>query len=362
LNGRQENTACLPPPVSHLVPAVTRVPEEIYGYELPVELIAQGPRIDRASSRLMVVDRDRGTIEEDVFEEIGARFRPGDVLVRNDTRVFKARVHGTRRGFAGRIEALFFERIDDRRWRALLRPGKRVREGAILELGGVDVAVLERNHGGERVLEFPPGLDVWSFFEANGEVPLPPYVKSAVELPDYQTVYARSPGAVAAPTAGFHFTPDLFESLEARGVSIVDVTLHVGPGTFLPIRSDDYLDHEMHREWFEVPERASRILAKALDAGSRIIPVGSTSMRVIETVAKESDFGPPLSGWTSLYVTPGDRFKVSSAMITNFHLPRTTLLLLVLAFGGTELVGRAYQEAIRRRFEFFSFGDAMFIV
>jgi S-adenosylmethionine:tRNA ribosyltransferase-isomerase len=193
-------------------------------------------------------------------------------------------------------------------------------------------------------------------------VPLPPYVEGQVGIERYQTTYAARPGAVAAPTAGFHFTPELFAQLSERGVDVTDVTLHVGPGTFLPVREDDFRRHEMHREWYQVDASAAAAIGRAHSEGRRIIPVGSTSMRVLETLAGEGLIGKPASGWTRLFMSPGSRFKVCSGMITNFHLPRTTLILLVMAFGGVDLVGRAYRKAIEERFRFYSFGDAMLIV
>lgn len=347
--------------LSEADPEWSRV-QEVYEYTLPPERIAHEPPVDRTSSRLLVADRATGQIQEKVFHQIVEFLRPGDLLVRNDTRVFKARLMGQRQGTGAKIELLCYERVSEGVWKALAKPAKRVREGESILIGDTAVRVVGRGESGERTIQLPSSIPEWEFFERAGQVPLPPYVAGKVGLERYQTTYASRPGAVAAPTAGFHFTPELFAELAARGVEVTDVTLHVGPGTFLPVREDDFRLHEMHREWYEVGEVAAQAIGKAHAEGRRIIPIGSTSMRVLETVAEAGKIGEPATGWTRLFMTPGARFGICGAMVTNFHLPRTTLILLVMAFGGVELIGKAYREAIEREFRFYSFGDAMLIV
>jgi S-adenosylmethionine:tRNA ribosyltransferase-isomerase len=347
--------------IREMEPATGRV-QEVYEYTLPPELIAHEPPADRTSSRLLVVDRREGTVTERVFHQVVDFFRPGDLLVRNDTRVFKARLEGQRAGTGAKIELLCYERVEAGVWRALAKPAKRVREGESILIGDMAVAVVGRGESGERTIQLPSGMTEWEFFDRAGQVPLPPYVAGRVGIERYQTTYATRPGAVAAPTAGFHFTPELFAELGRRGVDVTDVTLHVGPGTFLPVREDDFRRHEMHREWYEVGEEAAAKIARAKAEGRRVIPIGSTSMRVLETIAQEGALGRPATGWTRLFMVPGSRFQICDAMVTNFHLPRTTLILLVMAFGGVELIGRAYETAIREKFRFYSFGDAMLIL
>ena len=343
---------------------------EDYDYDLPEAQIAQEPLPGRETSRLMVVDRAAGSIDETRFSALPDLLQPGDLIVRNDTRVVPAKIAGERVDDASAFTAMVYQQMPDGVWRALCKPAKKLKAGTRFRLGGrVEGTVLEipAEHvpamlPGERWLAFVPGADVSALLEAAGTMPLPPYVKTFAGDPErYQTTYARRPGAVAAPTAGFHFTPELFARLAAGGVEVVDVTLHVGPGTFQPVRTSDYSTHRMLAERYELSPDAAQRIAAARAAGRRVIAVGSTSLRVLETAARDGLFPAGGAGWTDLYCTPGYRFQAVDALITNFHLPRTTLLLLVMAFGGEELIRRAYQRAVAGGFRFYSFGDAMLI-
>lgn len=341
-----------------------------FDYELPEEQIAQEPLPGRASSRLMVVDRAAGELAQTRFERVVDFLRAGDVLVRNDTRVLPARIHGARAGDGAPFEATLFEQMAPGTWKALCKPGKKLKHGTRIRIGALEGLVLPippealaAALPGERWLEFGAGADVTGTLRAHGEMPLPPYVKSFHGDPErYQTTYARREGAIAAPTAGFHFTPETFDAIRARGVEVVDVTLHVGPGTFQPVRAADYTQHRMLPERFEITGAASAAVARAVGEGRRVIAVGSTSLRVLETLARDGRLGRAASGATDLFCYPGYRFRVAGGMITNLHLPRTTLLLLVMAFGGVELMRRAYARAVADGFRFYSFGDAMLIV
>jgi S-adenosylmethionine:tRNA ribosyltransferase-isomerase len=341
-----------------------------FDYELPEAQIAQEPLPGRSTSRLMVVDRASGELTETRFDRVVDWMRPGDVLVRNDTRVMPARVHGTRIPDGAEFEATLFEELAPGTWKALCKPGKKLKHGTRVKVGALEALVLPIPPDalavalpGERWLAFGASADVGGTLRAHGEMPLPPYVKTFHGDPErYQTTYAKRDGAIAAPTAGFHFTPETFAAVEAKGVEVVDVTLHVGPGTFQPVRSADYTQHRMLPERFEIGEGASAAVARARDEGRRVIAVGSTSLRVLETLARDGRLGRAAEGATDLYCYPGYEFQVVGAMITNLHLPRTTLLLLVMAFGGVELMRRAYVRAVSGGFRFYSFGDAMFIV
>lgn len=353
----------MPPPDGHDIAA--------YDYELPESQIAQAPLPDRSNSRLLVVDRAAGTLAETRFDRIGQWLSRGDVLVRNDTRVIPARIRGVRLPDLSGFEATLFEESPPGTWKALVKPAKKLKPGTRFRLGGrlegrvipVPDERLPELLPGEKWLELGSHAEVMAALDAAGEMPLPPYVKAFGGDPArYQTIYARTAGAIAAPTAGFHFTPGLFEALKARGVEVVDVTLHVGPGTFQPVRTADYEAHRMLPERFRIDLPASRALERAVAEGRRIVAVGSTSLRLVETLAQRGLIGLEASGATELYCTPGYRFRAVGALITNLHLPRTTLLLLVMAFGGEELMRRAYARAVADGFRFYSFGDAMIIV
>ncbi|MCV0403498.1 MAG: tRNA preQ1(34) S-adenosylmethionine ribosyltransferase-isomerase QueA [Chloroflexi bacterium] len=337
-----------------------------FDYDLPTEAIAQSPVEPRDASRLLVLERATGTIRHARFAEIGRWFRPGDLLVVNDSRVIPARLRATRPG-GGQAEVLVLRPIDGdpRRWEALVRPSRRIPDGTVLRLGtGATVSVGERIGDGTRAITFVD--DPHATMAAAGELPLPPYIRDRSAPPErYQTVYANPPGSAAAPTAGLHFTPRLLDSLRDAGVERASVTLHVGLDTFRPLDGEFVDEHRIHREWFEIPSRTRDAVAGA----GRVIAVGTTAVRVLETAATAGE----TSGWTDLYITPPHRFSTVGALITNFHLPRSSLLLLVTAFVQAGMVDAdafeardvllgAYREAIDAGYRFFSFGDAMLIV
>lgn len=339
-------------------------------YELPPELIAQHPCEPRDASRLLVLHRCDGRIEHRRFRDLPEYLRAGDVLVLNDTRVVPARLRA-RRATGGRVEVLFL-RAEDGDWRVLLRAGGRLAVGESLRVetgdgaaAGPALELVERLERGEwrvRPTQSEPAAEVLARF---GETPLPPYIErgGAAGVDDrerYQTVYAAAPGAVAAPTAGLHFTPGLLETLGAKGVRRAAVTLHVGAGTFQPIEADDLRQHVMHAEWYEVSEAAASAVSAARAAGARVVATGTTSLRVLESFGRGSVAAH--SGWTRLFIYPPYTFRQVDALITNFHLPCSTLLALVMAFAGVETTRRAYAEAIRERYRFYSYGDAMLIL
>ena len=332
-------------------------------YALPPELIAQHPIEPRDSSRLLVVDRAAGTITHAIFRDIGAWLRPADVLVANDSRVLAARLKGRKRS-GGKAEALLLRRLDDRRWIALV--GGRNVTTLRFERDGISVnaRVLENHGGGEAIVEFDSAIE--PLLAVLGEAPLPPYIHEALADPGrYQTVYARLTGSAAAPTAGLHFTPELINNLRERGIGFEFVTLHVGVDTFKPIHGNTVEGHFIHSEWCEVPRRTVDAAAFARAAGGRVVAVGTTSVRSLESAAGqtgETERLAPFSGATRLFITPGWPFRAVDAMITNFHLPRSTLLALVGAFMGMDLWRAAYAEAIREQYRFYSFGDAMLIL
>jgi S-adenosylmethionine:tRNA ribosyltransferase-isomerase len=337
-------------------------------YELPDELIAQHPAARREDSRLLVVDRAAGTFEDARFAEIGRWLAAGDLLVVNETRVRPARLM-VKRPTGGRVELLFVRPEPGalERWRVLAKPAKHARIGARLatEDGALVVEVEAEGEQGERVLRIESGsLD--AVLRAQGEVPLPPYIHRAPTAEDverYQTVYARIDGAVAAPTAGLHFSEPLLASLAAVGIGRTAVTLHVGPGTFRPISADDPRDHAMEEEWFDVSEAAAGALRAARGKDLRIVAVGTTTVRALESMADANAGGiAAAAGWTRKFIVPPYRFNAVDALITNFHLPRTTLLLLVAAFAGEERLREAYAHAVRERYRFYSYGDAMLVV
>ena len=340
---------------------------EEFDYELPPELIAQEPLPERDASRLMVVDRDTGRWLHARFRDLPRFLRPGDCLVLNDTRVRPARLYG-RRPTGGQVEFLLLQPTEDGRWLALARPGRRVRPGTMVVCGEdrpLRVYVEEARESGERVirLEPPAGETVDQTLHRLGRVPLPPYIRAELDDPErYQTVYAREEGSVAAPTAGLHFTPQLLEQLQAQGVRIAYLTLHVGVGTFRPVTVERVEDHTMHAEFFRVEPAAAAAINEARAAGGRIVAVGTTVTRTLETVARPDGTVEPGSGWTDLFIYPGYRFKAIDGLITNFHLPRSTLIMLVAALLGKERTLAAYREAVARRYRFFSFGDAMLVL
>lgn len=338
-----------------------------FDYELPPELIAQTPIEPRDAARLLVVHRQTGDLEHRVFADLPDYLRPHDLLVCNDSRVIPARLRG-RKASGGRVEVLLLTQRDARTWEALVR-GKGLRPGArivIEDAAGAPAAaatVVAEMPDGARLLAFDHELA--PLLPQVGEVPLPPYIHEPLADPErYQTVYARVAGSVAAPTAGLHFTPQLIDRLQRLGVDFAFVTLHVGLGTFRPVQAERIEDHRMHSEWGELPPSVAERIVATRAAGGRCVAVGTTAVRVLETAAQRSAGAAlaPYAGWTDLFIRPGFRFQVVDALITNFHLPRSTLLMLVSAFAGRELILRAYAEAIRLRYRFFSFGDAMLIL
>jgi S-adenosylmethionine:tRNA ribosyltransferase-isomerase len=344
-----------------------------FDYELPPELIAQTPIEPRDASRLLVVDRATGALAHRHFRDIGDYLRPGDLLVANRSRVIPARLAGRKADSGGAVEALLLARRPDlgpEYWEALVRPGRRIREGQALVFeragaGTLSASVVARTEAGGRILRFAPPasgepLDV--VLAQVGSIPLPPYIHAPLEHAErYQTVYSREPGSAAAPTAGLHFTTELLARLAAQGVETAYVLLHVGLDTFRPVEEEDPRDHKMHSEAFALDAQAAEQINAARARGGRVIAVGTTSVRVLESLPDGPEVAP-CQGRTTLFITPGYRFRRVDALITNFHLPRSSLLMLVSAFAGNELIRRAYAEAIARRYRFFSFGDAMLML
>ncbi|MCG0275892.1 MAG: tRNA preQ1(34) S-adenosylmethionine ribosyltransferase-isomerase QueA [Thermosediminibacteraceae bacterium] len=338
--------------------------KEFY-YELPEELIAQEPLEKRDKSRLMVVKRDARIFEHRTFENITDYLEEGDCLVLNDTKVIPARLLGVKKDTGGKIEFVLLKRIGENKWEVLVKPGRRARPGAefIFGDGRLQAKVLDYTDAGGRIVEFYYEGIFENVLDELGQMPVPPYIKK--ELKDrerYQTVYARKPGSAAAPTAGLHFTEELLKKIEQKGVKICYITLHVGLGTFRPVKEKNVEQHKMHPEYFEVDSEAAEMINTTKKHGKRVIAVGTTSTRTLETVADEKGFVKSLSGWTDLFIYPGYRFKVVDGMVTNFHLPESTLLMLVCAFADRELIMAAYEEAIKKKYRFYSFGDAMLII
>jgi len=334
---------------------------DLFDFELPDERIAARPVEPRDAARLLVVRPDG--MDDRVVADLPALLRPGDLLVFNDTRVIPARLFG-RRGEA-RIEALLHRQVDDRRWRAFARPAKRLKSNQIISFGAeLAATVEEKGEGGEVLLAFDrAGPDLLAAILGQGEVPLPPYIASRRgadqrDRADYQTVYARREGAVAAPTAGLHFTEPLLARLAAAGIGQAFVTLHVGAGTFLPVKAEDTSEHRMHAEWGEVTAETARAIAEARAAGGRIVAVGTTSLRLLESAVDPDGAVRPFHGETDIFITPGHRFRAVDLLMTNFHLPRSTLFMLVSAFSGLERMRAAYDHAIRAGYRFYSYGDA----
>ena len=341
-----------------------------FDYLLPQELIAQSPAEPRDSSRLLVLHRESGRMEHRIFRDVVEYARAGDVLVLNDTRVRRARLRGRRLPGGGRVEVLLLHPEPGRpaaTWRALVRPGRKVLPGQVLELaqGELLARVLARTGEGGRLLqlESPTGRPVEQILQQRGELPLPPYIRRPPSDPErYQTVYARVEGSAAAPTAGLHFTPALLEELKRRGVTLTFVTLHVGAGTFRPVRVQHVEEHRMHPEYYTLPAETARAVEQARARGGRVWAVGTTVVRALESAAAPDGSVRAGSGWTELFIYPGYVFRVVDVLVTNFHLPRSTLLMLVCAFGGTERVLAAYRTAVEMKYRFYSFGDAMLIL
>ncbi len=333
-----------------------------FDYFLPPGLIAQSPLEPRDHSRLMVLNRGNGSMEHRHFYDLPAFLKPGDVLVFNDSRVIPARLMGHKNETGGKVEILLLRRIENGIWEALVKPGKRVRAGTRLEIESNGAKVMAEVTGavreGVKLIRFPETARIADI----GVIPLPPYIHLPLEHPErYQTVYSREAGSVAAPTAGLHFTEDLLEQISSMRCRCLFVTLHVGLDTFRPVREDDPLTHPIHQEYGVLGKEVADELAQAKADGRRVIAVGTTTVRILEEAARQGESLNPFAGWVSLYILPGYCFRMVDAVITNFHLPRSTLLMLVSAFAGKELITRAYNEAISENYRFYSFGDAMFI-
>jgi S-adenosylmethionine:tRNA ribosyltransferase-isomerase len=333
-------------------------------YDLPPELIAQAPAPSRDASRLLVIDRARGGFEDHVFAELPGLLRPGDCLVVNNSRVIPARVLA--RDVAGReVELLFIEAIDGHRWRAVTRPGRRSREGVELVVGSSRLRILGVEADGPRVVE-PLDGSVDELLRVHGQPPLPPYIArfaapTAEDLERYQTVYARPPGSIAAPTAGLHFTPPLLDEIQRRGVELHQLTLHVGPGTFRPIKTDRIEDHALPAERIAIPPAVAEAVNRARAERRRVVAVGTTTVRALESAVGADGRVRPLDGEARLYVMPGYEFRAVDALLTNFHLPRSSLLVMVAAFAGRELILKSYGHAVRAGYRFYSYGDATLI-
>lgn len=333
-------------------------------YDLPEELIAQDPLEDRSSSRLLVLDKETGETSHHVFKEIVNYLNPGDCLVINDTKVIPARLIGAREETGAKIEVLLLKRGADDVWETLVKPGRKAKPGTRISFGdGLLVGeVIDVVEEGNRLIRFEYEGIFEEILDQLGQMPLPPYITHQLKDRDrYNTVYAEHPGSAAAPTAGLHFTPALLEEIKKKGVEIAHVTLHVGLGTFRPVKVDDVEHHHMHSEFYMIDEEAAEKINRTKDAGKRVICVGTTSCRTIESAADENGRLKACSGWTEIFIYPGYQFKILDCLITNFHLPESTLIMLVSALAGREHVLAAYEEAVRERYRFFSFGDAMFI-
>ena len=336
-----------------------------FDYALPPDAIAQAPAAARDAARLLVIDRARGALEDRAFAELPDLLRPGDCMVVNNSRVIPARVLARDPG--GRpVELLFFAREDERRWRALVRPGRRCRVGAELSVGGERLRIVGADPDGPRLVECLDGT-IAELMGAHGLPPLPPYIErfatpTADDRERYQTVYARPPGSVAAPTAGLHFTHALLDRLRARGVELHEVTLHVGPGTFRPIKTATVEDHRLPPERVSIPQAVADAVNRARVEGRRVLAVGTTTTRALESAAQADGRVRPVEGDADVYITPGYRFRVVDALLTNFHLPRSSLLVLVAAFAGRELILKAYAHAVRAGYRFYSYGDACLLL
>jgi len=336
-----------------------------FDYDLPPELVAQKPVEPRDASRLLVLSRATGNIEHRRFYELGQYLEPGDVLVLNNTRVIPARLLGVKSISGARAEVFLLARREEDLWEVMVRPGKRLKPGTTVEFGDglLTGEIVDYAPGGNRLIRFRyEGLFEY-VLDTLGEMPLPPYIKEKLEDPErYQTVYAQFPGSAAAPTAGLHFTPGLLSELEQRGVQLVNLLLHVGLGTFRPVQATDISQHQMHAEYYELTRQAAQTINEARNRGGRIVAVGTTSVRTLETAADQEGIIHPGSGWTDIFIYPGYRYRAVDAMVTNFHLPKSTLLMLVSAFASREKILEAYYAAIKERYRFYSFGDAMLIL
>ena len=335
-----------------------------FNFDLPEELIAQHPLENRDSSRLMVVDRETGEIKHEIFKNILDYLNKGDCLVLNNTRVMPARLIGEKLNSGGKIEFLLLKRIEGDKWECLAKPGKKAKLDSEFVFGNgiLKARVVDIVEEGNRIVEFEYKGIFEEILDELGQMPLPPYITESLEDKErYQTVYSKTVGSAAAPTAGLHFTKELLRSIEEKGVSIAYLTLHVGLGTFRPVKVEDIENHAMHSEFYIIDEENADKINKCRKNGGRVIGVGTTSCRTLETVADENGHIAPKSGWTQIFIYPGYKFKVIDALITNFHLPESTLIMLVSALAGRDKIMKAYETAVAERYRFFSFGDAMFI-
>ena len=338
--------------------------KEDFNYALPEELIAQDPLLDRSASRLMVLDKDTGEVTNRVFKDITDYLHKGDVLVINDTRVIPARLIGARENTGGKVEVLLLKRQTKDTWETLVKPGRKARIGDRIVFGDgrLKAEVIDIVDEGNRIVKFEYEGIFEEIIEELGTMPLPPYITHKLEDQErYQTVYAEHDGSAAAPTAGLHFTPELLEEIKEAGVEIAHVTLHVGLGTFRPVKEENVLDHHMHSEFYSISEETAEIINRAKEENRRVICVGTTSCRTVESAADRKGHVEAKSGWTEIFIYPGYDFKILDALITNFHLPESTLIMLVSALAGRENVLAAYKKAVEERYRFFSFGDAMFV-
>lgn len=333
-------------------------------YDLPEELIAQEPAKERSASRLMCLDKTTGELEHLHFYDIVDKLKPNDTLILNDTKVLPARLYGEKEGTGGAIEFLLLNKKTLNEWEVILKPGRRAKPGARFTFGNGELKaeVLEIVNDGNRIVRFEYEGVFEEVLDRLGEMPLPHYITKKLDDKErYQTVYAKNPGSAAAPTAGLHFTNELLEKIKEKGVNVGYVTLHVGLGTFRPVKADNILDHKMHSEFYILPQETAELINKTKASGGRVISVGTTATRVLETVGSQNEVIGEQTGWTDIFIYPGKKFHVIDALITNFHLPESTLIMLVSALAGRENVLNAYEVAVKEKYRFFSFGDAMFI-
>ncbi|NMA66343.1 MAG: tRNA preQ1(34) S-adenosylmethionine ribosyltransferase-isomerase QueA [Clostridiaceae bacterium] len=336
-----------------------------FWYDLPEQLIAQNPAERRDMSRLLVLDRQKGNMEHRVFKDLPLYLEPGDCLVINNTRVIPARLLGEKEGTGGKIEFVLLKRIEKDIWEVILKPGRRAKPGARFNFGNgiLKAEILEIGEEGNRIVKFFYEGVFEEVLDKVGIIPLPPYIHADLKDKErYQTIYSKINGSAAAPTAGLHFTPELFKTLKEKGIKVAEVTLHVGLGTFRPVKTQNIEEHHMHKELYTIDQEACSLINEAKDSGKRIIAVGTTSVRVLETIADENGKVQPLQGETDIFIYPGYKFKIVDALITNFHLPESSLIMLVSAFAGRDYIMAAYKEAISKEYRFFSFGDAMLIL
>lgn len=340
-----------------------------FNYYLPEELIAQHPATKRDESRLLVLDKNTGNIEHKVFKDILGYLRPNDCLVLNETRVIPARIYGTKKDTDSKVEILLLKDMGENKWEVLVKPGKKCKIGTILEFGKregqsalIEATVIDILEDGNRIVELKYEGVLNALLDEIGVMPLPPYIHEKLkEKERYQTVYSRVEGSSAAPTAGLHFTKDLLKNIEDMGIKIAKVTLHVGLGTFRPVKEENIEDHKMHSEYYEIDDKACNIINETKKNGGRVICVGTTSCRTVESAADENGYLVPQKGNTEIFIYPGYKFKVLDALITNFHLPESTLLMLISALANREMILDTYKIAVENKYRFFSFGDAMFI-